>query len=761
MPEESDDLFLKVAVEQGRLSAEAAETLRQDRERLKAMGLGRTVAQLALEKGLLSVAEIAAARREMVARGEPVKLGGYELLARVGEGGMGAVYKARQRSLDRIVALKVLRRDALLNRKYVARFKREAKLAAKAPHPNAVHVYDVGKSMGRRFIVMEFVDGPSVAKALESGPMEEARALEIARGVASALEVAHEAGIIHRDIKPSNILLTASGAPKLADLGVARWTRQDGEDLTREPTAVGTPMYMPPEQCLGRNDEVDGRSDFYSLGATLYHMVCGQPPFSGDTTEVMLRQVQEAAPDPRLVRRELSPALCALIQKLMAKRREDRPQTAREVIEDIDRVMAGQPPRPVGPALDVASFAARQADARLNERAVWFGGAALLCAVALGVWAWPGRRAAPAAASKVAPAAPVAGAPAAAPVQPAPAPQPAPTEPAEPPKDTPPPAPKEEDAPAPAEPEPAPEPKPAPQPAPAAPEGGQAKDAPPAPLGGEPEAVVYIRDASGKLVRALRADVEKAGAQAQIITNPRIIYAAKRNEIAAREFTKNLALAKWCEEQGLDTEAANQAGVALYADDKDISLDVLHMALRLRKASLATLAAQRGLRAGGKDPIFNLVAQESRLLERLEEAALRGGKEYQDAIARSTAEIRRLQADLMNPYEYETVNDTRVCTQCHGAGEYLVYKGRDPDGKPIYEKGKCARCDGTGREIYTKRIRRTRDLTFQRQMIAEHKKNIEKAEAAQESYRRRKAKELANACDALLEGRAPAEPLED
>ena len=283
--------------------------------------------------------QIVRVRREMLRRGVQLRIGGFELLAKVGEGGMGAVYKARQLSLDRIVALKVLRREVSLDRMYVQRFKREARLAAQIRHPNAVQVYSAGEVGGVHYMVMEYVVGATVSGLLGSGPLGERQALILVRGVASALVAAHSLGIVHRDIKPSNIMTTEDSVAKLMDLGIARQYGVGGDTITRSGSVVGTVPYMSPEQCEGRTD-LDARSDIYSLGATLYHMVCGQCPFNGDTSVAIMRQHVEAPlPNPHV----LNPSLCGgavdLIRSMMEKDRDRRPQDGNEVVGLVDVVV--------------------------------------------------------------------------------------------------------------------------------------------------------------------------------------------------------------------------------------------------------------------------------------------------------------------------------------------------------------------------------------------------------------------------------------
>ncbi|NQT89530.1 serine/threonine protein kinase, partial [bacterium] len=217
----------------------------------------------------------------------PKVIGGYEVLEQLGKGGMGTVFKARQVSMDRLVALKVLPPKLAEDEAYVARFVREARAAAKLTHPNIVQGYDVGEADGTHYFAMELVDGPSVKNLLDrSGTIEEKKALNIAGAVARALEEAQRHGIVHRDIKPDNIMINSRGIVKLADLGLARTTAKV-DTVTLDGTAIGTPQYMSPEQVRAEPD-LDTRADIYALGATLYHMVTGEFPFDGPTPAAII-----------------------------------------------------------------------------------------------------------------------------------------------------------------------------------------------------------------------------------------------------------------------------------------------------------------------------------------------------------------------------------------------------------------------------------------------------------------------------------------
>ncbi len=274
----------------------------------------------------------------------PRRVGNYEVVSKIGEGGMGSVYKARHAQLESFAAVKFLTPSLAQNDTFVKRFEREARLAAQLTSPYSIHTFDVGEVEGVRFILMEYVEGESLSKTLERrGKLPEKEALGIVLNVAQALQEAHEMGIIHRDIKPENIMINRRGLPKLADLGIAKQLTQTDQNLTMTGFAIGTPSFMSPEQAQGLVD-VDTRSDIYSLGATLYRMVVGTLPFNGPTPlSVMHRIATEPPPNPAKVNPALSEATSALICKMMATRRENRFQTIGEVIRQIETIRSGSP----------------------------------------------------------------------------------------------------------------------------------------------------------------------------------------------------------------------------------------------------------------------------------------------------------------------------------------------------------------------------------------------------------------------------------
>lgn len=273
------------------------------------------------------------------------RLGKYEIRAEVGRGGMGTVYLAHDPLLQRRVAVKVLAPHVAGEPDLIERFGREARAAARLKHPNIVTIYDVGQEGSTYYFVMEYVDGPSLARALaQRGPMSPGGALRLLRPLASALDYAHSQGLVHRDVKPGNILLDPHGEPALGDFGIAR-AAQDSR-LTTTGTLVGTPEYMSPEQARG--DEVDHRTDLYSLAIVAYEMLGGRSPFAGSTPHgVLYRQVHEAPPplrQPRAGEPAWPAAIDAVLQKALAKEPRQRYETAGAFVEALAGALGAAQP---------------------------------------------------------------------------------------------------------------------------------------------------------------------------------------------------------------------------------------------------------------------------------------------------------------------------------------------------------------------------------------------------------------------------------
>ena len=300
------------------------------------------------------------------------KLGEFQLLRPLGSGGMADVYLAEQTTLQRYVAVKVMK-PALMAHSgldMVARFKQEAMMAAGLNHPNIVQVYSIGEQEGLHYIAQEFVQGKDLATILKgrSNP-DIASALHVMRQVASALKASGQAGIVHRDIKPENILVTKKGEVKVADFGLA----QLGESNTKKKgVTMGTPLYMSPEQISGR--ELDPRSDVYSFGVTAYQLLCGETPFKGNSPVAIAMQHLKNPPPPLTEKNPALPdVLCRLVHRMMAKRRSLRYQSADEVLEDLKKlIVAHKQGRSLGlvrlPRLEELDRLAEQERDKYNRR---------------------------------------------------------------------------------------------------------------------------------------------------------------------------------------------------------------------------------------------------------------------------------------------------------------------------------------------------------------------------------------------------------
>ena len=257
------------------------------------------------------------------------EISGCEIIAKVAEGGMGAVFKARHKALNRIVCVKILSPSLANDKKAVSLFLTEARAIAELDHPNIVNVYNVGKEQGYYFIVMSFVEGQTLSATLKKERvLPIGRVLDLFDGVLKGLSVAHEKGIIHRDIKPSNILITPDGKPKIVDFGIAKKVdKETGSTKTTE--LAGTAYFIAPEQALGK--DIDTRADLYSIGASMYYVLTGRFPYNGkNTIDIIQKHINEPVPNPAKLRPDLPGWLSMAIQKLMSKNPDDRFQTAKE-----------------------------------------------------------------------------------------------------------------------------------------------------------------------------------------------------------------------------------------------------------------------------------------------------------------------------------------------------------------------------------------------------------------------------------------------
>ncbi len=277
--------------------------------------------------------------------------GDYLLLGEIARGGMGVIYKARQTSLDREVAIKLILAGQLASKTLVERFNAEAKAVAQLQHPNFVRIYEVGQHDDQHYFAMEYVNGPSLADRIRKQPLPINQAVEYLRRLALAIDYAHHRGVVHRDIKPSNILIDDDGEPKITDFGLAKDASSDERNLTATGEVIGTPSYMPPEQVIGKVEAIGPRSDIYSLGAVLYELLTGRPPFlAASAVETILQVQKQEVISPRVLNQAVSRDLETICLKCLEKEPRKRYQTASELAEDLHRYQTGQPivARPIG-----------------------------------------------------------------------------------------------------------------------------------------------------------------------------------------------------------------------------------------------------------------------------------------------------------------------------------------------------------------------------------------------------------------------------
>jgi hypothetical protein len=273
----------------------------------------------------------------------PAMFGDYELLEEIGRGGMGVVYRAVQKSLGRTVAIKMLLRRDLASPADLSRFRSEAEAAARLDHPGIVSIFEVGEFDGHPFYSMQLVEGTTLAKRLLQGPLPAREAAALLAKVADAVQVAHTRGVLHRDLKPSNILIDAGGEPHVSDFGLAKRLEAE-ESVTHTGAILGTPCYMSPEQAAGSRGDVGPTSDVWSLGAILYQMLTGRPPFQASSPmDTLLAVLESDPPVPRSIDRQVDRDLEMIALKSLQKPQELRYGSAAELAADLRAFLAGEP----------------------------------------------------------------------------------------------------------------------------------------------------------------------------------------------------------------------------------------------------------------------------------------------------------------------------------------------------------------------------------------------------------------------------------
>ena len=281
----------------------------------------------------------------------PRRFGDYELLDEIARGGMGVVYRARQVKLNRIVALKMILGGQLAGSEEVKRFRQEAEAAAQLKHPNIVAIHEVGEHDGQHFFSMDFIEGQTLRQLTRDNPLPAPRAAAYLKTIAEAVHYAHERGVVHRDLKPSNVLIDAAGEPHVTDFGLAKRIGSEAENLTVSGAAMGTPGYMPPEQASGGSKTVGPLADVYALGAMLYDLLTGRPPFRAETPlETMAQAVSKEPVAPRLLNASVPRDLETICLKCLEKEPSRRYASARELADELGRFLRDEPirARPVG-----------------------------------------------------------------------------------------------------------------------------------------------------------------------------------------------------------------------------------------------------------------------------------------------------------------------------------------------------------------------------------------------------------------------------
>lgn len=350
-----DTVFGRMAVDQGLC------TDRELKHSLQELVDRRKISTVMLQELLIELGYITATQAERLKKSVKEnkfaahQIPGYKILGKIGAGAMAFVYKAKQLSLNRTVAIKVLPKRFSENPEYVQRFYKEGQAAGKLNHPNIVQAIDVGEAGGYHYFVMEYVEGKTIADDFVGGGMfSEKDAIEIIIQVAHALVHAHAHGLVHRDVKPKNIMINTQNVVKLADMGLARETTDIEAAQSEAGKAYGTPYYIAPEQIRGKID-IDGRADIYGLGATFYHMVTGRVPYTGDdSSEIMKKHLREKLVPPDHINTSLSAGVSEVIEIMMAKRREDRYNSVEELLMDLEALREGRAPLQAHKRFDVS-----------------------------------------------------------------------------------------------------------------------------------------------------------------------------------------------------------------------------------------------------------------------------------------------------------------------------------------------------------------------------------------------------------------------
>jgi eukaryotic-like serine/threonine-protein kinase len=364
-----DTLVGRLVVDNGLATTEEVQQAIERARALREDNNQASLVQILVDSEYVTKRQIARLKQIIEAERSGQKIPGYKILGKLGAGAMATVFKAKQLSLDRTVAIKVLPRKFSVNQQFIERFYAEGRAAAQLNHPNIVQAFDVGKAGDYHYFVMEFVDGRTVYDDIvKHKRYSEAEAIDLAIQTAEALQHAHERGLIHRDVKPKNIMINRDNVAKLADMGLARAISDKEAAEAEAGKAFGTPYYISPEQIRGEK-AIGPPADIYSLGATLYHMVTGNVPFDGkNPSAVMHKHLKADLVAPDHVNPKLSAGVSEVIETMMAKDPAKRYQNCQDLLVDLRAVRKGEKPpiahKELVPAADLASLVAAEAAAQ-------------------------------------------------------------------------------------------------------------------------------------------------------------------------------------------------------------------------------------------------------------------------------------------------------------------------------------------------------------------------------------------------------------
>ncbi len=361
----------KLIVQKGLASAQEVHDciqLQRELRRRDSDSMPGSLSELFITNGVITQSQLHRLFQQLDEQPQQHQIPGFQLLGELGNGAMATVYLAKQLSLDRHVAIKVLPRQYSDNPEFVDRFYAEGRAAAKLSHVNIVGALDVGKAGEYHYFVMEYVEGKTVLDELvANNGYDEQSALDLAIQIARALSHAHNAGLIHRDIKPKNIMITNDGVAKLADMGLARMQSDPEAAEAERGKAFGTPYYISPEQIRGDRN-VDSRADIYGFGATLYHVVTGSVPFDGPSPSVVMhKHLKEDLVPPDHINPSLSTGIGEIIELCMAKDPKQRYPSAASLLEDLQAVAQGQPPTVARKRFNLAVLSSLETDSEQDK----------------------------------------------------------------------------------------------------------------------------------------------------------------------------------------------------------------------------------------------------------------------------------------------------------------------------------------------------------------------------------------------------------